>query len=86
MKKEIEVYIYKHHLPWFLDNCNSISIHKNPPENSGPLVKARLIIEEEEKKIEITEAQFDEAWRKAVYEDDTKMVVSYIKNELFGER
>lgn len=71
--KEIEGYIYENHLPWLLkqtkmpfmpDGCEE--------ENSGPRLKAKLIVTIPERKVTITESEFDEMAKQWLGPDSRK--------------
>jgi hypothetical protein len=89
--KEIDVWIYKNHLRWFMDNDVSIAVHKSTPGLRGPVVKAKLVIEVPEKKIELTESElrdcFD-SFRHLEYDHERRLVYSFYefsKKKLFGD-
>ena len=60
--KIIEGWVHENHLVWIEKEC-STPFHpsKNKP-TGGPSLKAKLIIEIPEKKIEITESEFKDAF------------------------
>jgi hypothetical protein len=88
MKKEIEVWVD----PLItIHDTGSFPITKDPVIVHGfkvrhedrEMIKAKLIIEIPEKKIEITESQFDEAWKemhKSPLSD-----YEFLKERLFGK-
>ena len=57
MKKELDLWVYDTFLKYPDSELHSICAYKN---KQGDMLKAKLIIELPEKKIEITESQFDE--------------------------
>jgi hypothetical protein len=85
--KEIEV--------WVTDNVSDVNMSQLITRNKFssdqysiggvPCVKAKLIIELPERKVEITESQFDEAWLKAVGTTYDRDRID-LKKELFGEQ
>lgn len=85
--KEIEVWVDKNYENYFPGN--SLTIHSVCHVNHQPL-KAKLIIELPEKKIEITESQFDEAVKEFFKGDISPMqtgvkMQSHLKQKLFGD-
>lgn len=78
--KEIEVWVDDNYFPWFKDGA-SMPIHPQKP-TGGPSFKATLVIEIPEKKIEISESEFEEVLRYA--EKDHANYTNRIRQKLFG--
>lgn len=84
-KKEIEVFINKNELASFGVETERAVIWRNYPA-TNEVLKARLIVELPEKKITITESEFDEAWITDGVTMETQEAMLSLKQKLFGEK
>lgn len=86
--KEIEVWVYENDLEKAQKNgTKGVYFTLEYPDDSS-FKKAKLIIDLPEKKIEITESQFDEAWRLSATAVNSTVHQSYLnlKQKLFGDQ
>ncbi len=79
--KEIECWVD----PVSADINENFYVTKNEINHRGTNVKARLIIELPERKIELTESEFDEAWNLPLDIDSINDIRIAVKQKLFGK-
>jgi hypothetical protein len=89
MKREIECWIEPEDVASFGrgHHDNTLRTYRNNHQVSSAGIKAKLIIEED-RKVTISESEFDEAWKNTkVFPDDTLIdPVMRLKEKIFGKQ
>lgn len=84
MKKEIDCYVWPSVIDGYLSHDrDSIGCFM---EGNDRMLKAKLIIDTPERKINISESEFDEAWKWPFeFNNENERLKRILKNKLFGE-
>lgn len=83
--KEIDVWVNGSEIKKLQPDCtDSFTVYTK--DCFSPSIKAKLIIELPERKVEITESMFDEAWEKFRSQGSADFYREEIKKKLFGDQ